>query len=232
MIRLEGFPRAWKHIIFWVVLYGLNLLFWGTSLKGLEFALIVNLFFSLFRLPFAYFNIYYLIPKFLEKRRFLNYGIIMLLLLIVHSVFFRFVVAGVWEPLLKPGYEVDYQDSISIFSHLKQFLIEVYVQGIVVAVKLGQDWLRGNKRTAELEKKQVEMELGLLKSQIQPHFFFNTLNSLYALCNDQPKTAAKAILSLSEVMDYVLYKSSKGRVMLKEEMHVVEKIHLVGKTSL
>lgn len=215
--------RPIRHVIFWVLLYGLNLLFWGSSLEYLTFVVAINLFFLLFRIPFAYFNIYYLIPKFLKRGKLFTYAFIILLSLTALSIFFRYAVAGYWMEVLDAGPDQSYEQNVSIFSHLKQFIIEVYVQGIVLSVKLGQDWLKASKRASELESKQIETELSLLKNQIQPHFFFNTLNSLYALCMDEPKKAGQSILGLADVMDYILYRSSRALISLEEEMKIVKK---------
>jgi hypothetical protein len=218
----SAISRPLRHIIFWVLLYGLNLLFWGSSLEYLTFALVVNLFFLVFRIPFAYFNIYFLIPHFLKKGRLLSYALIVLVSLALLSVFFRFVVASYWLEILHAAPDETYELNMSVFSQLKQFMIEVYVQGIVLSVKLGQDWLKESKRASALEAMQTETELSLLKNQIQPHFFFNTLNSLYALCIDEPQKAGKSILGLAEVMDYILYRSSNALIALEEEMKIVE----------
>lgn len=219
----NSISRPVRHITFWVLLYGLNLLFWGSSLEYLTFALVVNLFFLIFRIPFAYFNIYYLIPRFLKQGRLVVYVLIILLSLAVLSIFFRYAVADYWMEVLYAGPDQSYELNVSIFSHLKQFMIEVYVQGIVLAVKLGQDWLKASKKATELESKQIETELSLLKNQIQPHFFFNTLNSLYALCMDEPKKAGQSILGLADVMDYILYRSSRALISLEEEIKIVRK---------
>ncbi len=219
----SSISRPVRHLIFWVLLYGLNLLFWGSSLEYLTFALVVNLFFLVFRIPLAYFNIYYLIPRLLKQGKLLSYVLIILSSLAILSVFFRYAVADFWMEVLYPGPEQSYADNVSIFSHLKQFMIEVYVQGIVLSVKLGQDWLRESKKATELESKQIETELNLLKNQIQPHFFFNTLNSLYALCIDEPQKAGQSILGLADVMDYILYRSSRALISLEEEMKIVNK---------
>lgn len=219
----SSISRPVRHIIFWALLFGLNLLFWGSSLEYLAFALVVNLFFLAFRIPFSYFNVYYLIPRFLKQGQLIIYTLIILSSLVVLSIFFRYIVANYWMELLYAGPDQTYEQNISVFSHLKQFMIEVYVQGIVLSVKLGQDWLKASKKASALESKQIETELSLLKNQIQPHFFFNTLNSLYALCMDEPKKAAQSILGLADVMDYILYRSSRALISLEEEMAIVKK---------
>src|SRR5690606_38654738 len=74
------------------------------------------------------------------------------------------------------------QEELITFSNF--FLLlnsEVYLIGLTTAMKMAMDWSRNIKTTKALEKEKFEAELGLLRAQIQPHFFFNTLNNLYAL---------------------------------------------------
>ena len=77
--------------------------------------------------------------------------------------------------------------------------------------------MRQQYRIQEAEHKQTITELALLKSQINPHFFFNTLNSLYALSLDQSDRVPEVILKLSALMRYVLDGSQKETVPLEEE---------------
>lgn len=85
--------------------------------------------------------------------------------------------------------------------------------------------LRILKRQGEIEKAQKEMEkeklnseLAFLKSQISPHFFFNTLNNIYSLISINPEDSRKAILKLSKLMRYLLYESEKGNTTLANEI--------------
>lgn len=70
----------------------------------------------------------------------------------------------------------------------------------------------------QLRNQQVETELLHLKSQINPHFFFNTLNNLYGWVAKDPKTAQALILKLSEMMRYSIYQGNKKWVPLQEEV--------------
>ncbi len=72
-------------------------------------------------------------------------------------------------------------------------------------------------RNKKLENETLTSELSLLKYQIQPHFFFNSLNNIYALISLSPSSAQKAVHSLSKMMRYILYDSSQPMVMLSKE---------------
>ncbi len=69
----------------------------------------------------------------------------------------------------------------------------------------------------EAEKERIRSELQYLKNQISPHFFFNTLNSIYALTETRPSEARETILVLSKMMRYLLYETDKPLVSLAEE---------------
>ena len=83
-------------------------------------------------------------------------------------------------------------------------------------------WLIERKRNVQLEKANIENELHFLKSQIDPHFYFNTLNNLYGLASTQSDKTADVIMKLSEVMRYVIYKGKEHFVTLKEEIDYLE----------
>jgi hypothetical protein len=75
--------------------------------------------------------------------------------------------------------------------------------------------------TLEFQKKLTEMELQLLKSQLNPHFYFNTLNNLYGLSMIAPKKAPDAILKLSDIMEYVIYDCKTEKVPLNKELKFI-----------
>jgi sensor histidine kinase YesM len=76
--------------------------------------------------------------------------------------------------------------------------------------------------TLEFTKKITEMELQLLKSQLNPHFYFNTLNNLYGLAMIAPKKAPDAILKLSDIMEYVIYDCRHDKVPLGKELKFLQ----------
>ncbi len=110
---------------------------------------------------------------------------------------------------------------------LAVFTGESYVVGFTLAIKLGMDYATSMNKTKDLENKTMEAELSFLRSQIQPHFFFNTLNNLYALTLIKSKKAPETILKLSELLSYVIYEGKSTRVELHQEIkHIHDYLEL------
>jgi hypothetical protein len=89
-------------------------------------------------------------------------------------------------------------------------------------VVLALQWAKQNAQIISLEKEKAQTELDLLKQQLNPHFFFNTLNNLYALSLQQSKQTPESILQLSELMRYVIYKAKEPTVQVQEEIKYLE----------
>ena len=97
---------------------------------------------------------------------------------------------------------------------------ELYVITFVTAIKITSDWIQENKRSSDLEKAQLETQLLFLRSQVSPHFFFNTLNNIYSLSLEGSKRTPKVILKLSELMRYLIYDTKNKRQDLSNEAMV------------
>jgi len=74
------------------------------------------------------------------------------------------------------------------------------------------------KQKAELDKQKIAVELDLLKSKLNPHFLFNTLNNIDSLIHRKPEEASEALIRLSEMMRYLTYETSAEFVGLKREI--------------
>ena len=70
------------------------------------------------------------------------------------------------------------------------------------------NWFTTMNQKAELDKQKLAVELDLLKSKLNPHFLFNTLNNIDSLINHNPKEASSALIRLSEMMRYLTYETS------------------------
>jgi LytS/YehU family sensor histidine kinase len=82
---------------------------------------------------------------------------------------------------------------------------ELYVVAIASSIYLTQIWIKERERNRAIIENQSKMKLKYLKTQIQPHFFFNTLNNLYALSLESSNKVPDVIIKLSKLMEYVLY---------------------------
>ena len=89
-------------------------------------------------------------------------------------------------------------------------------------IKFAVQWFKDQKRKSELIMEKQKSELALLKSQINPHFLFNTLNNIYSLVYQKSDSAPSAVLKLSEIMRYTLYEVNVERVPLKDEIEYIK----------
>ncbi len=87
-----------------------------------------------------------------------------------------------------------------------------------MTIKVFRLTLQTRLKSLKLEKSNLELELNFLRSQINPHFLFNTLNSLYALIEEKDALAASIIYSLSNMMRYALYDSNASECHVSKEL--------------
>ena len=92
---------------------------------------------------------------------------------------------------------------------------------VSTSIKATEQWYSNEKERKEVENQKLSAELSFLKSQINPHFFFNTLNSIYSLAIQKSPKTPEAIVKLSELMRYIIYESDKPLVSLKKELEYI-----------
>ena len=91
-----------------------------------------------------------------------------------------------------------------------------------VLIKFAIDWFDTQKLKAELVNQTQTSELALLRSQVNPHFLFNTLNNIYSLVCKKSPDAPEAIMKLSSIMRYMLYDANTDKVLLEKEIEYLE----------
>ncbi|WP_460554187.1 sensor histidine kinase [Hymenobacter daeguensis] len=101
-------------------------------------------------------------------------------------------------------------------------LTTMFVLGISTCITVVQKWQKDAQARQTLEQQRVQSELSVLKAQINPHFFFNTLNNIYALTLLDGEQARTAIHRLSRMMRYVLYDTAGGTTLLSQEIAFVQ----------
>lgn len=105
--------------------------------------------------------------------------------------------------------------TISYFSRLG--LVIILILGASIT-RFSFDWFRNQADRGRLERERLNSEVSFLRSQVNPHFLFNTLNNIYFLTQRHPEQAPDAVLRLSELMRYMLYESNGPRVPLTTEI--------------
>lgn len=107
-------------------------------------------------------------------------------------------------------------------------LATLLVLGVSTTIKTVQKWQTDAEIRQSLERQKISSELSFLKAQINPHFFFNTLHSIYALTMINVDTAREALHTLSRMMRYVLYETQSGTTLLSKEIEFLQDyVHLM-----
>lgn len=116
----------------------------------------------------------------------------------------------------------------SIYS-IDAFLVftTILISGISACVEIVKKWYTDNESRLQLEQEKTASELAFLKAQINPHFFFNTLNNIYSLNRINAEKAGDAIYTLSHMMRYVLYETHKDTSVKKEVQFIEDYIKLM-----
>ena len=209
------------HVIFWLIYFLLNTLRWGNYFDNYEYSLKTTLLGFPIHMILCYLNIFVLMPKFVFKRKYFLY-VFFLILSLISMVFIKFnltyflISTNIWPEGPAVIHDVTFSYSIDMM------IGELYVITFVTAIKITMDWLQEQKRVTALEKTQLETELLFLRTQVSPHFFFNTLNNIYSLAIEKSDKTPKLILRLSELMRYLLYETKSKRQSLEKEIICIQ----------
>ena len=217
--RIDALTRRYylDHLFFWF----LYALFWSvlfTPGVGRFDAFINSCIILCFHALVCYFNNYYLITELLFKRKYIIY--ISAATLSILSIIFPLAI------LFHKFFSLDEESKKSIWSFtffLFNFSSVLFSVAITSVIKIIKSWYIRDQAHKDLKKTTLESELRFLKSQINPHFLFNVLNSLYALTLKKSDLAPDIVLKLSNILRYVLYEgASQKRVPFYKEIEYLE----------
>ena len=204
--------KWFQHPVFWVLsFYAIGDYFAiSNTLQSIDF------FYSgLFHLPLlvlVYLNLGLLIPKLLQKRRYLLYFLAAPLTILIayglHELTFEMLL-----PALPTEYYMvsftDWEVLVTIFS--------IYFV-LTTLLKLSKSWYV----LQQVEKEKLAIELNSLKTQVNPHFLFNSLNSIYSLSLAKSERTPETVLELSNLLRYMLYEVGEDTADLGKELEMME----------
>nr|WP_299343703.1 sensor histidine kinase [Allomuricauda sp.] len=218
-----------SHILFWLIL-----LFSFTLIQffkdGNDQSLFVLILQNLKRLPAMLLAVYgfnyYLVPFFYRVKKYILFTLSSIALFYFASAFDRLVNVYLYEPFFRKGpftqesvLEIFLDVNFLLFSYLPALLMATFA---MTFTKMAYERNEMEREKLQLQSDKNKAELNALKSQIHPHFLFNTLNNLYALTVQKSDKAPKLVESLSEMLDYILYKCNEKYVPLENEIELIQ----------
>jgi len=221
------FSHRWTfHALFWLFFL---IVFFYSAISGTERPVDIHDIFLLIFLWIGlvipvYVNLLILIPRLLYDSQYLLYTLSTLTVISSGASLIHFLM-----PLL-----FDYAPS----HYLQSFTFIGFFVIMTSGLKLYRDGIEQQLFNKEMQTKQLQAELNLLKSQVNPHFLFNTLNNLYSLTLEKSDKAPEIVLKLAEIMRYLLDSSKTEITDLEKECHflsnylALEKIRLNDKAVI
>jgi len=159
---------------------------------------------------------YVLIPKFFSQKKYVQLFVGIIILIILFGVIEEGLVEKILSPNLRGSNDVTWQ---SIYWFFGEILIPLLG---LMSVKLMFDYFSQQQELEKIKQDKLENELKLLKSQVQPHVLFNSLNNLYNFALKKSDHLPDLILKLSNVLRYVLYDAAEEKVTLNKEITLIE----------
>ncbi|RAW00818.1 sensor histidine kinase [Pseudochryseolinea flava] len=180
------------------------------------------LFYVVFQAVAVYFNLYFLIPRYLVRRRYVPYLLLLTLTIVVTAsciVMAYYLMASIKNTTL---------DALFGHSNFSYFFITLTLPStltsmfLAMSIKLTKNWIGAQQREQLLEKQKLESELKFLRSQLNPHFLFNTINSIFVLIHKNQDMASESLAKFSDLLRYQLYECNEDEILLSQELRYLE----------
>jgi hypothetical protein len=212
--------RVLQHIIFWVAHVVFYATLWGSFEDNYDVTFFEELVYLPGKILFTYFTLYILLPHYLLPGKSTQFFFWFLVGSIITGIAQRYLSYLIIYPRLYP-------DALATpffyFPKIIKLSVMMYpVTFVAVAIKLLKYWFANKQAQQILTQEKLQAELKFLKTQIHPHFLFNTLNNLYALTLKKSDKAPEMVLKLSELINYMLYECTSDEVALSKEIKFIQ----------
>jgi len=216
--------RIWQvfwHVFFWVSMIAFFGFITHNATKiSVEGLLVIFVLYGFINIALFYINFLYFIPLFLNRKQYLKYNITLFGFILILGLV-KYGVAIIFKQYVLVRGEM-HQPVGFMSYYLSAFFTSLIFVFLSTVLKFTLDWFLNERIQRDLENQRLSAELAFLKSQINPHFLFNSLNSIYSLAYQRSETTPEAILKLSEIMRYMLYECNDNRVNLGKELQYLQ----------
>ncbi len=213
--------KRWMiHVIYWLGWMSFWAFMWGTFDNNYYKTVYIQILELPFKLAVVYPVIYFLMPRYLLKTKYVHFGIFYLILLFITGGAMKIM----WYHFIDPIYFKDRLVYAPLkFTELLNVMLSVNTAVILpVGIKLTENWIFHQQKSSELEREKLQAELKFLRTQVNPHFLFNALNSVYALSLKQSELTTQTIAQLADIMRYVIYEASESLVDFNKEIEFIK----------
>lgn len=210
--------RYSAHIVFWLFAWLFFVFYYKRYGEINSYTLIASILNLVISAATVYTYNYFIIPKYLLTNKVLKFVMVSLISIILFVYLQLLLTISVLIKLLYTEQNL----FPALIDVLMLFLNIIFIVLLAISIKFYKRWTEKEHKTQIIQREKVEAELQMLKTQINPHFLFNTLNSIYVLALRNDNKTADTVLQLSDILDYILYKINEPKVVYTDELHIVE----------
>ena len=214
--------RIATHVLFWMAYVLFFSLLYGNIRDDYVKGFTQNLTTLPATITATYFTLYFLIPRFLDKKEYTTFILLFVSSAVLFGYIDRIIVHLLWVPYYIPDYPYDKYPLDHLGKAIQQMTNMYTIVLAAAAIKLVKRNYENEKLAREMGREKLDAELKFLKAQIHPHFLFNTLNTLYALTLQNSKQSSEVVLRLSNLLDYMLYECNVPLISLRKEMQQIQ----------
>ena len=209
--------RTWYNILLWIGLYLLWVVVFQKRAFSFSRTMTIQFCYLLFIAGNYYFNVYYVVPVFLYRKKYAAFALLFLAGIVAASLLRVPLATYLSQHYFAPGKPPPGLSQLFFNS-----LINIFIWTIcLVAGKLIVDRIRFQKYIEVIEKEKMKNELDFLKVQFNPHFLFNSINSIYGNINKSNSTAREMLLTFSEMLRYQLYECNTSVISIEKEISYI-----------
>jgi len=205
------------NILLWIGLYFLWVVVFQKRAFAFSRTMTIQFCYLLFIAGNYYFNVYYNVPLFLYRKKYVGFGLLFLAGIVAASVLRVPVATYLNKHYFAPGKPPPGFSELFFNSFINIFIWTI----CLVAAKLIIDRIRFQNYIEVIEKEKMKNELDFLKAQFNPHFLFNSINSIYGNINKTNSTAREMLLTFSEMLRYQLYECNTGTISIEKEISYI-----------
>lgn len=218
-IRMKNHNPLLFNIVTWVLCYSILIFIFSKGNSPIKIDFIYTLGFLVSVAIPSLINLYLLIPFFLKKEKYLYFFLLFALIIFLFAKLNTLFLESILDYFFPSYFFISYDTKIGVTS------IFFIVLTTTTLLKLSEDWFYFNKQLNKrllMKNNHIQMQLTSLRSQINPHFLFNSLNVIYALALDKKDETQNAIIQLSDILRYVIYDSSSKKNSLQDEITLLK----------
>lgn len=239
--------RIFRHTTFWATCWMFYMCtyfipvvcFPGWNLKGphstvfqqlgsfgyCAFSMVFSSRYIVFQLLFTYTLIYFLMPKYLIKEKFIAFGtsvILLMMVTLISSSYFNSITQTSLYSLFGLEFKIPTQSFLFWRAIDGGFYNLPTIAGLALAIKLLKHLWQKQQQVQQLMTSKTNSELQLLKAQVHPHFLFNTLNNIYSFTLTSSPKAPEMIKKLSDLLRYIIHECQQSLVPLEKELKMIK----------